>query len=55
MLNKKRKIVRKVIGDLILACLSNVADRSDHVLIRSLNIPHIRVVYLESHILDWVL
>jgi hypothetical protein len=46
------KVGGEVRRDLHFSSLTNVADRLDHLLVAAFNVPGIRMVHLESHILD---
>ena len=54
ILHQELHIIRQILANLVLASLPNVADRLDQFLVHPLDIPSVRVVNLQAHILNWI-
>ena len=54
ILDQELQVVRQVLANLVLAGLSDITDGLNQLLIHPFNIPSVRVVNLQTNVLNWV-
>ena len=54
ILDQELQVVRQVLANLVLAGLSDITNGLNQLLIHPFHIPSVRVVNLQTNVLDWV-